>query len=132
MTMAKLNVRSPVATPSAAESPALSSEAEAASLSPRTGLLQREQQQPCADPAEALDLINVELGRVREARPDCALFRAHARRPQLLDDAHKKAFLHAESYVVKVTTFLYLLIFSLSGWAIYLTTSLELSADPRF
>mmetsp|Transcript_22269 Transcript_22269/g.53941 ORF Transcript_22269/g.53941 Transcript_22269/m.53941 type:complete len:487 (-) Transcript_22269:266-1726(-) len=101
MTVAKLNVRSPVATPPAAESPALSSEAEAASLSPRTGLLQREQQQPCADPAEALDLINVELGRVREARPDCALFRAHARRPQLLDDAHKKAFLHAESYVVK-------------------------------
>lgn len=101
MTVAKLNMRSPVATPPVAESPALSSEAEADPLSPRSGLLQREHQQPCADPAEALDLLNVELGRVREARPDCALYRAHAQRPQLLDDAHKKAFLHTESYVVK-------------------------------
>ena len=61
------------------------------------------EQQPCADPAEALDLLNVELGRLREERPDCALYRAFARRPQLFDDAHKKSFLHTESYVVKVS-----------------------------
>jgi len=59
-----------------------------------------ENQQPC-DPVVALDHLNVELGRLRETKSDCALFRAYAARPQLFDDEHKRGFLHTENYVVK-------------------------------
>eukprot|EP00571_Detonula_confervacea_P006130 CAMPEP_0172314744 /NCGR_PEP_ID=MMETSP1058-20130122/23296_1 /TAXON_ID=83371 /ORGANISM="Detonula confervacea, Strain CCMP 353" /LENGTH=498 /DNA_ID=CAMNT_0013028685 /DNA_START=66 /DNA_END=1562 /DNA_ORIENTATION=+ len=58
------------------------------------------EQQPC-DPVEALDQLNIELGKLREAGSDSALYRAHALQPQLFDDAHKKSFLHTENYVVK-------------------------------
>jgi len=61
---------------------------------------QSENQQPC-DPVVALDHLNVELGRLRETKSDCALFRAYAARPQLFDDEHKKGFLRTENYVVK-------------------------------
>lgn len=87
-------MRSHAETPPA-ESPALSdAEVTLTSRGPTP------EQQPC-DPVEALDQLNIELGQLQESRSDLALYRAHALRPQLFDDAHKKAFLHTEDYVVK-------------------------------
>lgn len=57
--------------------------------------------QPCSDPNEALELLNMELGRLRDSKPGCALFRAYAAQPMLFDDGFKRGFLHAENYVVK-------------------------------
>jgi len=92
--MTKITMRSHVETPPA-ESPALSDGEE--KLTARGPI---PEQQLC-DPSEALHLLNIELGQIREARTDSALYRAHALMPQLFNDAHKKSFLHSENYVVK-------------------------------
>ncbi|KAL7536028.1 hypothetical protein ACHAXR_006871 [Thalassiosira sp. AJA248-18] len=82
------------------QSPA-SSDAEDETL-PSRGTTPDPSMQPC-DPSEALDQLNVELGRLREVKSDCTMYKAHCSlmQPQLFDDAHKRAFLSAENYVVK-------------------------------
>ncbi|KAL7550876.1 hypothetical protein ACHAWF_014074 [Thalassiosira exigua] len=59
--------------------------------------------EPMCDPGEAMEQLNVELGRLRENKLDIAFPRAHALQPKLFDDDHKMAFLHTEDYNVKVS-----------------------------
>mmetsp|Transcript_41948 Transcript_41948/g.75584 ORF Transcript_41948/g.75584 Transcript_41948/m.75584 type:complete len:504 (-) Transcript_41948:132-1643(-) len=96
--MTKITIRMQVPQ---AETPPVESDAEDPPISSRGTTPEHQQQQPCLDPAEALDQLNVELGQLRETRSDSALYRAYSMRPQLFDDDHKKAFLHTENYVVK-------------------------------
>jgi len=80
-----------------AETPAVKSDDRISSRGPN---LEQPQQRPC-DPGEALGELNVQLGQLREAKPDSALCRAYSTWPQLLDDDHKRSFLHTENCNVK-------------------------------